>query len=41
MKNWIKFLEKQAKEKWIKILDTSNINLKQSIAEIKKEMNLS
>jgi len=28
MKNWIKFLEKQAKEKWIKILDTSNINLK-------------
>ena len=38
MMNWIKFLEKQAKEKKIKILDTSNISLEESILEIEKEI---
>ena len=38
MINWIKFLEKQAKEKNIKILDTSNISLEESILEIEKEI---
>jgi len=36
MINWIKFLEKQAKEKWVKILDTSEISVKESILEIQK-----
>ncbi len=36
MINWIKFLEKQAEEKWVKILDTSEISVKESILEIKK-----
>lgn len=36
MINWIKFLEKQAQEKGVKVLDTSDISLEKSINEIEK-----
>ena len=39
MVNWIKFLERQAKEKWVKILDTSDISLNESIEKISKLIN--